>query len=57
MPHLGAEREGHVVPGASLGEGQVVRYEEGKVVVLFAEGGYQALALALVLERGLLDPV
>ena len=48
---------GSQVRHASLGEGQVVRYEEGKVVVLFAEGGYQALALALVLERGLLDPV
>jgi ATP-dependent DNA helicase RecQ len=39
----------------TLGEGLVVRYEPGKVIVLFDESGYQSLALDLVLERGLLQ--
>ncbi len=38
----------------SFGEGQVVRYEEGKVVVLFDEIGYQSLALDVVRGRGVL---
>lgn len=39
----------------SFGDGQVVRYEEGKVVVLFDEIGYQTLALDIVSERGILQ--
>jgi ATP-dependent DNA helicase RecQ len=39
----------------SFGDGQVVRYEEGKVVVLFDEIGYQTLALDIVEGRGLLQ--
>ena len=35
-------------------EGLVVHYEGEKVVVLFDEEGYQTLALAVVLENGLL---
>lgn len=38
-----------------FGAGRVVRHEPGKVIVLFDEYGYQALALDLVLERGLLE--
>lgn len=37
-----------------FGEGRVVRYEEGKVVVLFDEIGYQSLAVAIVRDKGLL---
>ncbi|MEX2542714.1 MAG: ATP-dependent DNA helicase RecQ [Trueperaceae bacterium] len=39
----------------SFGDGQVVRYEEGKVVVLFDGIGYQALALDIVSEHGILQ--
>ncbi|MBB6098883.1 ATP-dependent DNA helicase RecQ [Deinobacterium chartae] len=39
---------------AHFGAGQVVRYEGDKVTVLFDEMGYQALALAYVLDQGLL---
>lgn len=39
----------------SFGDGQVVRYDEGKVVVLFDEIGYQALSLDIVSERGILQ--
>jgi ATP-dependent DNA helicase RecQ len=49
--HVG-ERVSH----PSFGEGQVVRLEEGKVTVLFDARGYQTLALAVVLENGLLNP-
>jgi ATP-dependent DNA helicase RecQ len=38
------------------GEGMVMRYEGDRIVVLFDEMGYRTLALALVLERGLLEP-
>jgi ATP-dependent DNA helicase RecQ len=38
------------------GEGDVVRYEQGKVVVLFEEAGYRTLDLGLVLEEDLLQP-
>ncbi|MGI8775499.1 MAG: hypothetical protein ACR2KQ_10935 [Actinomycetota bacterium] len=37
-------------------EGSVVRYEGDKVVVLFDAEGYKSLALALVEERGLVEP-
>jgi ATP-dependent DNA helicase RecQ len=37
------------------GEGQVLRTEDGRVTVLFDEGGYRTLGLDLVLERGLLE--
>ena len=53
------EAEGPFEPGSSVvhdrfGAGQVVRYEEGKIVVLFEDIGYQTLALDLVLDEGLL---
>ena len=37
------------------GEGVVQRYDDAAVVVLFDEVGYKALALDVLLERGLLD--
>jgi ATP-dependent DNA helicase RecQ len=53
-----ASREPFAVGGRvahrEWGAGQVVRYEDEKLVVLFDEVGYKALALDLVLERGLL---
>ena len=48
---------GSRVTHTSFGEGQVMRYEEDKIVVLFDDTGYQTLALELVLERNLLEPV
>ncbi|MFC4427106.1 RecQ family ATP-dependent DNA helicase [Deinococcus navajonensis] len=39
----------------TLGEGTVVRCDDHAVTVLFDEAGYQMLALAVVLEAGLLD--
>jgi ATP-dependent DNA helicase RecQ len=36
------------------GDGIVLRYEEGAVVVLFDDAGYRKLALDVVLERDLL---
>ena len=45
---------GSQVVHESFGDGQIVRYEEGKVVVLFDEIGYQTLALDIVSERGIL---
>jgi ATP-dependent DNA helicase RecQ len=50
----GRYRVGGRVVHENFGEGQVVRYEEGKVVVLFDELGYQTLALDIVEDRGLL---
>lgn len=50
----GPYRVGARVVHDSFGPGQVVRYEEGKVVVLFDEIGYQSLSLDVVEERGLL---
>ncbi|HVM11492.1 MAG TPA: hypothetical protein VM638_03315 [Actinomycetota bacterium] len=41
---------------AAWGEGAVQRYEAGKMVVLFDEGGYRTLATDLVEEQGLLEP-
>jgi ATP-dependent DNA helicase RecQ len=38
------------------GEGVVQRYDDDAVVVLFDEVGYKTLALAVVLDRGLLRP-
>ena len=38
------------------GEGTVQRYENGSMTVLFDDVGYKTLALAVVAERGLLDP-
>ena len=37
------------------GEGQVLRYEDDKVTVLFEEVGYRTLGVGLVLEQGLLE--
>ncbi len=45
---------GSRVVHASFGEGQVVRYEDRKVVVLFDDVGYQSLALDVVQENELL---
>ncbi len=45
------------VAHATWGEGLVQRYERDKVVVLFDEAGYKTLAVELVRERGLLEPV
>jgi ATP-dependent DNA helicase RecQ len=39
------------------GEGLVLRYEENKMVVLFDEVGYKTLAVDIVTEKGLLEPV
>jgi ATP-dependent DNA helicase RecQ len=38
------------------GAGVVQRYDDDSVVVLFDEAGYKTLALAVVVERGLLQP-
>jgi ATP-dependent DNA helicase RecQ len=38
------------------GEGVVLRYEGDKIIVLFDEIGYKALARDIVLEKGLLKP-
>ena len=46
---------GSRVAHESLGDGQVVRYEEGKVVILFDEIGYQELDLETVAQRNLLQ--
>jgi ATP-dependent DNA helicase RecQ len=46
---------GGMVSHETFGDGQVVRYEEGKVVVLFDQIGYQTLALDIVREQGLLQ--
>jgi len=39
------------------GEGLVLRYENGKMVILFDEVGYKTLAVDIVIEKGLLEPV
>ena len=39
------------------GEGQILRYEDDKVVVLFDEVGYKSLSLNIVSEKQLLVPV
>ena len=39
------------------GVGTVVRYDDGRVVVLFDEAGYKTLGVDLVVERELLRPV
>jgi len=39
-----------------FGEGSIVRYEPGRVVVLFDDGGYRTLRLDLVVDDGLLRP-
>jgi ATP-dependent DNA helicase RecQ len=41
----------------SLGEGQVMRYEADKIVVLFDSDGYKTLSVELVLENELLRAV
>ncbi|MFC4453966.1 ATP-dependent DNA helicase RecQ [Deinococcus sonorensis] len=41
----------------SLGEGQVMHYEGEKITVLFDQHGYQTLALTIVLEQALLEPL
>jgi ATP-dependent DNA helicase RecQ len=38
------------------GEGEVLRYERDKIVVLFDDAGYKTLAVPLVVERSLLRP-
>ena len=48
---------GGAVRHAAWGRGQVMRYEGDRVVVLFDDVGYKTLAIATVLERGLLEPV
>jgi ATP-dependent DNA helicase RecQ len=48
---------GSRVAHAEWGEGEVLRYESDKVVVLFDEAGYKTLAVPLVVERSLLRPV
>ena len=45
---------GSKIVHTSWGEGQVMRYDEGTVVVLFETVGYRTLALELVLEEVLL---
>jgi ATP-dependent DNA helicase RecQ len=45
-----------LVHHAAWGEGQVIRYEEDKIVVLFETAGYKTLAVDLVIEQGLLRP-
>ncbi len=47
-------RESRVVH-STWAEGQVIRYEGDKVVVLFDSVGYRTLALDVVLEEGLLE--
>ena len=37
-------------------EGQVLRYEGNKVIVLFNEVGYKTLSIEIVMEQGLLQP-
>ena len=39
------------------GEGLVLRYEGDKMVILFDEVGYKTLAVDIVTEKGLLEPV
>jgi ATP-dependent DNA helicase RecQ len=41
---------------AEWGEGAVQRYDGDAMVVLFDAGGYRTLSIALVIERGLLEP-
>ena len=41
----------------SWGEGQVMRYEGDKIVILFDEVGYKNLAVEVVIRRRLLRPV
>ena len=48
---------GSRVAHAQWGEGVVQRYDDEAVVVLFDEVGYKALALEVVEERALLEPV
>ena len=43
------------VAHASWGHGQVLRYEDDKVVVLFDTVGYKTLSVSAVVERGLLE--
>ncbi|MDQ1684101.1 MAG: ATP-dependent helicase RecQ [Frankiaceae bacterium] len=43
------------VAHAEWGPGQILRYEEDKVVVLFDTVGYKTLSVPAVVERGLLD--
>jgi len=42
------------VSHATLGTGQVLRYEANRVVVLFEEQGYRTLDLGIVIDEGLL---
>jgi ATP-dependent DNA helicase RecQ len=50
----GPFEQGANVVHERFGVGRVVRYEAGKIVVLFDEIGYQTLALDLVVAEGLL---
>jgi ATP-dependent DNA helicase RecQ len=43
------------VAHATWGSGQVLRYEDDKVVVLFDSVGYKTLSVAAVVQRGLLE--
>jgi ATP-dependent DNA helicase RecQ len=42
---------------SSWGEGQVMRYEGDKMVILFDEVGYKTLGVDLVRQGGLLEPI
>jgi ATP-dependent DNA helicase RecQ len=46
---------GSQVRHVQWGEGQVLRYEDDKVTVLFDAAGYRTLGVGLVLEQGLLE--
>jgi ATP-dependent DNA helicase RecQ len=52
--HAGPFEVNARVSHATWGRGQVLRYEEDKVVVLFDSVGYKTLSVAAVVERGLL---
>jgi ATP-dependent DNA helicase RecQ len=41
----------------SWGEGTVMHYEDGRIVILFGDAGYRTLDLDLVQENNLIEPV
>ncbi|BDP40144.1 ATP-dependent DNA helicase RecQ [Deinococcus aetherius] len=53
MPFALGSRVAHRI----FGEGLVMRYEGEKITVLFDGPGYQTLALPVVLQQGLLEPL
>lgn len=48
---------GSRVAHRTFGAGQVMRYENEKITVLFDQQGYQTLALGIVLDNGLIEPL